>query len=282
MVDSFVGWVWHKLVWARGAISAISLVAILDSLFGWDRWEFLRLVSAMLDQWRRPIDLFFEWLLKFMPFIPPPSDAAKASFVIAVCILPIPLSELFQPEKAYLAFLRRQRRRVEKFLRRESRSLKESLGEYEERIKSDVELIEIAREIEWAEAANRTEVNQKLSRTERVSLPLTFVFFVMFFGVWPWILEAVIYGLAQFDPLETRGNIGVVRVIVNWVNPVIVIVVLAAVGAVLFTRIDKQSLASAYFDSFRYVLSAIFGFVLLLCVPTVRVFLENLVLDSSF
>lgn len=274
MVDSFVGWVWHKLVWARGAISAISLVAILDSFFGWDRWEFLRLVSAMLDQWRRPIDYAFAWTLQFFPFVPTPSDLTKAIFVIAMCIIPLPLSDLLQPEKALMARLRRKNRSVQKRLSKLQASSRGMENDEKRRAELENSLLITEEEIEEVTTSARSETISSIPFNMRVMIPLLYCFNVMMIGLAGWGLPAA---ESKFD-LNQAGFREWIQFVIL---PAIIIVGLLFYGIMLAFLVEPGSLASNYLTSFGFVLSAFSGLILLLFMPVVRSFLENALLGAS-
>lgn len=74
MDSDLLKWIWRTLIFARGAVAAIALVAILDTLFGWDRANFLEIVHAVVVHWNYLLQILISPLLNWIPILPKPTS----------------------------------------------------------------------------------------------------------------------------------------------------------------------------------------------------------------
>ena len=88
MEDDALKWIWRTLVFARGAVAAIVLVAIADGLFGWDRSELLEFTHAIVVHWQHWLRKLIAPFFGILAFLPEPSQAGLNLFALYLTLLP--------------------------------------------------------------------------------------------------------------------------------------------------------------------------------------------------
>jgi hypothetical protein len=75
MIDDELKWAFKAFFWSRGIVAAIVTLAVLESVFGWDRVSFLEFTHTIVSHWNVVTAHMFTWLMQPLPNSPPEAYA---------------------------------------------------------------------------------------------------------------------------------------------------------------------------------------------------------------
>lgn len=83
MIDDGLKWLFRSFSWSRGIVAAIVILAVLESVFGWDRVSFLEFTHVIITHWNVVTGHVFSWLTQWFP-IPAPAAYARNLTVLGL------------------------------------------------------------------------------------------------------------------------------------------------------------------------------------------------------
>lgn|GEM_PF-4144407 len=91
MGDDLLRWVWRTLIFARGAVAAVTFVAVMDGLFGISRVSFLEFTHSIVVHWEFVLRQIISPIFVLFPNFPAPSQLSLNILTLGLCLVPFVL-----------------------------------------------------------------------------------------------------------------------------------------------------------------------------------------------
>lgn len=88
MLDNALRWLWQTSIIARGAVTAIALVAIFLPVMGWERQSFLEFTHALVAHWDYWLNALLSPVFNMLPSVMRLSERGQTFLIISLLLLP--------------------------------------------------------------------------------------------------------------------------------------------------------------------------------------------------